>query len=107
MRQAAAKPLPVSHKCAGSPRAEYGWLAASSGGRRRAACQFLTLCVGEESSESCLLLLPIAKNSVELLKEKVLILFEDYLIFLQPGILRALANSRLGTASLLRLVAAS
>ena len=84
LRQAAAKPLPLSHKCAGSPRAEYGWLAASSGGRRRAACQFLTLCVGEESSESCLLLLPIAKNSVEVLKEKVLTLFKDFLIFSSP-----------------------
>jgi hypothetical protein len=51
---------------------------------RRAACQFLTLCVGEESSEICLLLLPIAKKSVEVLKEKVLTLFEDLLIFPLP-----------------------
>jgi hypothetical protein len=43
------------------------------------------LCVlyeGEESSESCLLLLPIAKNSVEVLKEKVLALFEEFFGFL-------------------------
>ena len=36
---------------------------------------------GEESSESCLLLLPIAKNSVEVLKEKVLALFEEFFGF--------------------------
>jgi|SRR6185437_6445580 len=47
-------------------------------GRRRTDCQVLTLCVGEESSESCLLLLPIAKNSVELLKKRLLIIFEDF-----------------------------
>ena len=35
----------------------------------------------EESSESCLLLLPIAKNSVEVLKEKVLALFEEFFDF--------------------------
>jgi hypothetical protein len=39
------------------------------------------LYVGEESSESCLLLLPIAKNSVEVLKEKVLALFEEFFGF--------------------------
>jgi hypothetical protein len=36
---------------------------------------------GEGSSESCLLLLPIAKNSVEVLKEKVLALFEEFFRF--------------------------
>ena len=36
---------------------------------------------GGESSESCLLLLPIAKNSVEVLKEKVLALFEEFFGF--------------------------
>ena len=44
-------------------------------GRGRTACQVPALCVGEESGESCLLLLPIAKLGVELLKEKLLIVF--------------------------------
>lgn len=54
-------------------------------GRRRADCEVLSLCVIEESGESCLLLLSIAKNSVELLKEKLLIVFEDLLIFLSSS----------------------
>src|SRR6185437_4328564 len=35
-------------------------------------CVFVILREGKDSSESCLLLLPIAKKSVEVLKEKVL-----------------------------------
>jgi len=53
-------------------------------GRRRADCQVLAFCVGEEAGESGLLLLPIAKESAELLKEKLLTVFEDLLIFLSP-----------------------
>ena len=39
------------------------------------------LYVGEVSSEGCLLLLPIAKNSVEVLKEKVLKLSAEFFAF--------------------------
>ena len=37
--------------------------------------------VGEKSSESCLLLLPIAKNFVEVLKEKVLKVSAEFSVF--------------------------
>ena len=41
----------------------------------------MTLCVGEESSESCLLLTLIAAAPGKVLKEKVLILFERFFPF--------------------------
>jgi len=54
----------------------------------------VTLCVGEESSESCLLLLLIATLRVKVLKEKVLILSERFLFFLARLILQGLLDSR-------------
>ena len=54
----------------------------------------MTLCVGEESSESCLLLTLIAAAPGKVLKEKVPILFERFLSFLASLILQGLLDSR-------------
>ena len=48
---------------------------------REFCCCLGVLYGGEESRESCLLLLPIAKNFVELLKEKVLRLSAEFFGF--------------------------
>lgn len=59
-------------------------------------CVFVLLREGDDSSESCLLLLSIAKKTVEVLKQKVLILFERFFLFLISLILEVLLDSRLG-----------
>jgi hypothetical protein len=56
---------------------------------REFCCCLGVLYVGEESSESCLLLLPIAKNFVELLKEKVLTLSAEFFGFSRLCLLNA------------------